>query len=64
MIGPDDGGVTSALAVVGSIQYLPEKSKPGDIAALMHAAEQISRKLGHGSGAPFASARHRAQSGR
>src|SRR3569623_2945511 len=54
----------AALAVVGSIQYLPEKAKPADIAALMNAAEQISRKLGHGSGAPFAAVRHRSQSGR
>ncbi|MBS0246378.1 MAG: IclR family transcriptional regulator [Proteobacteria bacterium] len=54
----------AALAVVGSIQYLPEKAKPGDIAALMHAAEQISRKLGHDSGTPFAQGRHRSISGR
>jgi DNA-binding IclR family transcriptional regulator len=48
-----------ALAMVGSIQFLPEKARPGDIAALVHAAEQISRKLGHGSNAPFATPRHR-----
>jgi DNA-binding IclR family transcriptional regulator len=38
-----------ALAIVGSIQFLPDKPKPADIAALIHASEQISRKLGHGS---------------
>lgn len=38
----------AALAVVGSIQFLPEKPKPGDIAALTTATQQISHKLDHG----------------
>jgi DNA-binding IclR family transcriptional regulator len=37
----------AALAVVGSIQFLPEKPKPSDIAALARASQQVSRKLGH-----------------
>ena len=36
-----------ALAIVGSIQFLPEKPKPADIAALIRAGEQISRALGY-----------------
>jgi IclR family transcriptional regulator, KDG regulon repressor len=36
-----------ALAIVGSIQFLPDKPKPADIAALIRASEQISRKLGN-----------------
>lgn len=40
----------ASLAVVGSIQFLPAKPKPADIAALKRATEQISRKLGHGRG--------------
>lgn len=38
-----------ALAIVGSIQFLPDKSRPADIAALTRASQQISRKLGHGN---------------
>lgn len=38
----------AALAVVGSIQFLPEKPRPSDIVPLTDAARQISRKLGHG----------------
>src|SRR5215468_5077662 len=38
----------AALAIVGSIQFLPEKPKPSDIDALIRASQQISRKLGHG----------------
>lgn len=38
----------AALAVVGSIQFLPEKPKQSDIDALTRASQQISRKLGHG----------------
>lgn len=38
----------AALALVGSIQFLPEKPKPADVAALTEAAQQVSRKLGHG----------------
>jgi IclR family transcriptional regulator, KDG regulon repressor len=38
----------AALAIVGSIQFLPEKPKQADIDALTKASHQISRKLGHG----------------
>jgi IclR family transcriptional regulator, KDG regulon repressor len=38
----------AALAVVGSIQFLPEKPKQSDVDALTRASQQISRKLGHG----------------
>jgi len=38
----------ATLAVVGSIQFLPDKPKPSDIDALIKASQQISRKLGHG----------------
>lgn len=37
-----------AIAIVGSIQFLPEKARASDIAHLLEAARQISRKLGHG----------------
>jgi DNA-binding IclR family transcriptional regulator len=37
----------AALAIVGSIQFLPEKPKQADINALIKASQQISRKLGH-----------------
>jgi len=37
----------AALAIVGSIQFLPEKPKQSDIDALTRASQQISRKLGH-----------------
>jgi DNA-binding IclR family transcriptional regulator len=36
-----------ALAIVGSIQFLPEKPKPLDLSALIRAGEEISRKLGY-----------------
>jgi IclR family transcriptional regulator, KDG regulon repressor len=38
-----------ALAIVGSIQFLPDKPQPADIAALTRASQQISHKLGHGT---------------
>jgi DNA-binding IclR family transcriptional regulator len=38
----------AALAIVGSIQFLPSKPKPADLDALIGASQQISRKLGHG----------------
>lgn len=38
----------AALALVGSIQFLPREPKEADRTALLHAAEQISRRLGHG----------------
>jgi DNA-binding IclR family transcriptional regulator len=37
----------AALALVGSIQFLPEKPKPSDVDALIKASRQVSRKLGH-----------------
>jgi DNA-binding IclR family transcriptional regulator len=37
-----------ALAMVGSIQFLPERPKPPEVTALKNAARQISRKLGYG----------------
>ena len=39
----------ATLAVVGSIQFLPERPKQADIDALTKASQQISRKLGHAS---------------
>lgn len=41
----------AAVAIVGSIQFLPQKPRPSDVAQLIEAARQISRKLGHGRGA-------------
>jgi IclR family KDG regulon transcriptional repressor len=38
----------AALAIVGSIQFLPGKPKSADVTALIDASQQISRKLGHG----------------
>lgn len=37
----------AALALVASIQFLPEKPRHADLAGLTEAARQISRKLGH-----------------
>jgi IclR family transcriptional regulator, KDG regulon repressor len=37
----------AALAIVASIQFLPEKPRQSDVAQLLEAARQISRKLGH-----------------
>lgn len=44
----DQDACVAALALVGSIQYLPGKPKPAHVAALTNAAMQISRKLGYG----------------
>jgi len=41
----------AAVAIVGSIQFLPERPRPFDVAQLIETARQISRKLGHGRGA-------------
>ena len=41
----------AAIAIVASIQFLPEKPRHSDVAQLIEAARQISRKLGHGRGA-------------
>lgn len=40
-----------AIAIVGSIQFLPEKPRQSDVTQLIEAARQISRKLGHGRSA-------------
>ena len=37
----------ATLAIVGSIQHLPEKPKQADVDALIKASHQVSRKLGH-----------------
>jgi IclR family transcriptional regulator, KDG regulon repressor len=39
----------AALAIVGSIQFIPEKPRRAHIEALTKASQQISRKLGHTS---------------
>jgi IclR family transcriptional regulator, KDG regulon repressor len=41
----------ATVAIVASIQFLPEKPRPSDVAELIEAARQISRKLGHGRSA-------------
>lgn len=38
----------ASLAIVGSIQFLREKPRQPDVAQLIEAAQQISRKLGYG----------------
>jgi IclR family KDG regulon transcriptional repressor len=38
----------ATVAIVASIQFLPEKPRPSDVAQLIETARQISRKLGHG----------------
>jgi IclR family KDG regulon transcriptional repressor len=38
----------AAIAIVASIQFLPEKPRQSDVAQLVETARQISRKLGHG----------------
>lgn len=55
----------ASLAVVGSIQFLPEKARQSDLAELTDAARQISRKLGHTRGIEqWPPARRRARSAR
>jgi DNA-binding IclR family transcriptional regulator len=51
----------ATLAIVGSIQFLPEKPKRSEIDALIKASQQISRKLGHGQQqeSPFVKMRSR-----
>ncbi|WP_170149661.1 IclR family transcriptional regulator [Rhodoplanes roseus] len=43
-------GCIGALAIVGSIQYLPETPDADTVAALKDYAKQISRRFGHGRG--------------
>ncbi len=54
----------AAVALVGSIQFLPEKPRPSDVAELTEAARQISRKLGHGGGAESAHSKRSARTTR
>jgi len=42
------GACVAAVAIVDTVQYLPEKTRPADVAQLIEAARQISRNLGHG----------------
>jgi DNA-binding IclR family transcriptional regulator len=49
-----------AVAVVGSIQFVPGKPRQSDAAQIIEAARQISRKLGHGRNADQALAAKRA----
>ena len=42
------GACIAAVAIVDTVQYLPEKARPTDVAQLIEAARQISRSLGHG----------------
>jgi DNA-binding IclR family transcriptional regulator len=44
------GACVAALAIVASIQFLTQKPRQSDVAQLVEAARQISRKLGHGRG--------------
>jgi len=46
-----DDACAGAVAIVGSIQHLPERPRPAAVAALRDASQQISRKLGHGRNA-------------
>ena len=43
----DKDACVGALALVGSIQFLPVEPDPATISALKATARQISRKLGH-----------------
>lgn len=44
----EDGSLFGAIAIVGSIHYLPARSEPATIDALKAAARQISQMLGAG----------------
>jgi DNA-binding IclR family transcriptional regulator len=52
------------LAVVGSIQHLPDKPKQSDIDALIKACQQLSRKLGHAAPQDGAAKRRKATASR
>jgi IclR family KDG regulon transcriptional repressor len=47
-----------AVALVGSIQFLPAEPAADTIVALKTAAQEISRRLGHGRAEAFAEPRH------
>jgi IclR family transcriptional regulator, KDG regulon repressor len=53
----DKNSIAGALALVGSIQFLPATCDARTIGALKEAADQISRRLGHGRPATFSDAR-------
>ena len=53
----DKDACIAALAVVGSIQFLPAEPDAATIAALKAAAHRISRKLGHGRAEPIGEVR-------
>lgn len=42
----EDGSLFGAIAIVGSIHYLPARAEPGTVAALKSAANRISEMLG------------------
>jgi DNA-binding IclR family transcriptional regulator len=44
----EDGTLFGAVAIVGSIHYLPARSDPATVESLKHAANQISKLLGSG----------------
>ncbi len=52
----------AALAIVGSIQFLPVRPKARDLATLIAASRQISRKLGHGTNQEVVAPRRRSSS--
>jgi DNA-binding IclR family transcriptional regulator len=53
------GTCIAAIAIVDTMQFLPEKVRPGDVARLIDAARQISRSLGHGPTAEQPASAHR-----
>ncbi len=50
----------ASLAIVGSIQFLPERPKQSDIDAVIKASQQVSRKLGHAGPREGSAARRKA----
>jgi DNA-binding IclR family transcriptional regulator len=55
----DKDACVAALAVVGSIQFLPAEPATATISALKAAAHRISRKLGHGRFNPIGRSRRK-----
>ena len=53
----DKDACVGAVALVGSIQFLPAEADTASISALKTTAEQISRKLGHGRAETLGEAR-------
>jgi IclR family KDG regulon transcriptional repressor len=54
----------ATIAIVASIQFLPEKPRQSDVAQLIEAARQISRKLGHSRSADQAHSKRGPRSSR